>query len=278
MSCQSNSNKVSSSGGAAAGSGISSFGSRAAYAGGVIGGAMMGGMVGNAIFPGPGTAAGLLIGGWAGARLTNRARQKKAGRRAEQTWQRSDKGIAAVTKRDRALSKAKANYAKEGAKLVARKTELTDQYKQARAHGMAAVSGTRGQGLRGLVTSPEAKAAGSAFMTGATKVAGALIVENQTRKPGNLPPGQRTHRAMGKAGRETLRQAGQMKGRVQTAREQAWLNTPEGRATNDQFQADMKAYQRKRSELARTYNLSRGKIEGKYALVRDKFLRQHQAV
>jgi septal ring factor EnvC (AmiA/AmiB activator) len=68
-----------------------------------------------------------------------------------------------------------------------------------------------------------------------------------------------------------------MKGRVQEAREKAWLSTPEGKKTQEKYESDMKAWQRKKSEFGRQYAMARDKVEGQYELVRDEFRRKRKA-
>lgn len=274
MSCQNNSNKNVA---AAVKGGISSLGSKAAYVAGTAGGATAGAAVGSLFVPMVGTAVGGVVGGWAGAKLVARAQRKRIERREEAAWQGSSPGIKAVSQRDRRLAKARESYQKQDANLRAQKAGIEDKYQRVRKKGIEAVSGARGQGLKGLATSPEAKAAGGAVLSGVAKVAGLAVIEEMGGYSQSRPPAQRTQRAAARLGREAIRGAGGMKGRVEEAREKAWLSTPEGKTTQEKYESDMKAWQRKKSEFGRQYALAREKVEGQYELARDEFMRKRKA-
>ena len=237
----------------------------------------MGAAAGSLFSPVVGTAVGGVVGGWAGAKLVARVQRKRIERREEAAWQGSSPGIKAVSQRDRKLAKAKESYQKQDAKLRAQKAGIEDKYQQVRKKGFEAVSGTRGQGLKGLATSPEAKAAGGAVFSGVAKVAGLAVVEEMGGYAQGRSPGHRTQRAAARLGREAIRGAGGMKGRVEEAREKAWLSTQEGNATQEKYESDMKAWQRKKSALGRQYALAREKVEGQYELARDEFVRKYKA-
>jgi len=292
VSCETNRNGAAQ---AAGQNGISTTASKSSFSVGSMigkgGGAAVGfgvGFAAGTVAAGPGL--GSMAGGLAGAylgykagdallsdKIDNKLRERAERARQERTWKASPAGQKAIATRNERLRAAKGAYEEGMAAIKPREKEVKAAYDKAKSQWLKANSGAsaiRDGNIGQALTSPEAKAALGGLVEGAIRVAGQTERDKRMNKVmegwGATPtPGDRISG-------EVIKQAADYKSRLEAAREQAWLDSPEGEVVKERYDKGMAQLKPAKQEVSRKYADTKESAEEKYNQARTKFLSKLQ--
>ncbi len=284
MSCQQNSAAAA---GAGVKNGVAGTASKVAYAIGAATttgvGASVGGLIGGGIgaILGPagaaaGTATGMAVGGRAGYKTAQGARaaiQETRQRAAtEKAWKDSKAGQRAIKSRNTQWQRAREKYTNTTTKLKAQKDTATKRYQAAKEEWMNENTGLNAAlkgGTRGAAMTPEARAAAAGVAAGVVNVIGQTITRQARGGGGQQDLGK-------KVGVAAYQQMKQYKTRVEEAKLNAWLSSPEGKVANAHYEKTMNTFKAQEEQHAAQYNQVRASANRRYNTTRTKFSEQYK--